>query len=1238
MASDPSDSLSNLLEDRILILDGAMGTMVQRFKLEEADFRGERFRGHSQDLKGFNDILVLTKPKVIASIHRQYFEAGADIVETDTFNAQAVSMADYGLESLAYELNASAAKLARSVADEIQERDPSKPRFVAGSIGPMNRSLSNRWNDRDTDKPEVTFDEVVAAYTDQIRGLVDGGVDLLLPETSFDTINMKACLLAISRLFEQTGKRLPVMVSATVFEANGGTTLFGQSIEAFWQAVSHFPMLSIGFNCAVGPEKMRPWIQELSALAPKYVSCYPNAGLPNALGEFDMTPDTMGRLVGEFAENGWVNIVGGCCGSTPTHIAAIADAVKSMKPRRVPNVPRFTTFSGLTPQSIRPESTFFMVGERTNVTGSRKFARLIKESKLDEAIAVARQQVESGANMIDVNMDEGLLDSEAEMTRFLDLVNANTEVGSVPVMVDSSKWSVIEAGLKCLQGKGVVNSISLKEGEEKFLEQARVIRQYGAAVIVMAFDEGGQAVTADHKVSICQRAFKLLTEKVGFPPEDIIFDPNILTIGTGMEEHANYAVEFFEAVRRIKQVCPGAKTSGGVSNVSFSFRGNDVVREAVNAVFLFHAIKAGLDMGIVNAGQLEVYEEIDKELLEHVEDVVLNRRPDATERLITFSEKFKSVGKGESVAVEEWRNGTVEERLKHALLKGVTDHIDQDTEEARQKYGRPLNVIQGPLMAGMSVVGELFGAGKMFLPQVVKSARVMKKAVAYLEPFMEAEKAAAQAVGSGQSAVETQPSPLPSTRGTVILATVKGDVHDIGKNIVGVVLRCNNFEVIDLGVMVPCEVILQNARERNAQIIGLSGLITPSLDEMVHIAREMKRQGFEIPLLIGGATTSSKHTAVKISPEYDQTVVHVLDASRSVPVVENLLDADSKSNFDRENRATQDRDRANFADRQQRNLVPYADALARRFATDWATVEIPTPEFLGLRTLDNFPLAELVPFIDWSPFFSTWELRGKFPAIFEDAVVGAEAKKLYDDARQLLDQIIANRWLTARGVYGFWPASSVGDDIVVRSEISNLKFPMLRQQWERQGQKDFRSLGDYIAPADSGRQDYIGAFAVTTGFGCDELCAKFDQAHDDYQSIMSKALADRLAEAFAECLHQRVRAEWGYGRSENLSTADLIEEKYRGIRPAFGYPACPDHTLKRPLFDLLHAEEKTGIRLTESFAMWPAAAVSGLYFAHPQARYFTVDRITKDQVESYAARKGVSVAEVERWLAPNLGY
>jgi len=1295
-------SIQQLLDDRILILDGAMGTMVQRFKLEEPDFRGERFRDHSHDLKGCNDLLVMTRPDVIGSIHRQYLEAGADIIETDTFNAQAISLAEYGLESIAYELNVVAAKLARSVANEVQERDPAKPRFVAGSIGPMNRSLSNRWNDRDTDKPEVTFDQVVAAYTDQIRGLVDGGVDLLLPETSFDTINMKACLLAIARFFEQTGKPLPVMVSATVFEPNGGTTLFGQNIEAFWHAVSHFPMLSIGFNCAVGPEKMRPWIQELSALAPKYVSCYPNAGLPNALGEFDMTPDTMGQLVADFASNGWVNIVGGCCGSTPPHIAAIAEQVRRIKPRRVPSVAPLTTFSGLTPQAIRPESNFFMVGERTNVTGSRKFARLIKDGQLEEAITVARQQVESGANMIDINMDEGLLDSEAEMTRFLDLVNATTEVATVPVMVDSSKWSVIEAGLKNLQGKGVVNSISLKEGEAKFLEQAKAVRQYGAAVIVMAFDETGQAVTADHKVSICKRAYDLLTQKIGFPPEDIIFDPNILTIGTGMDEHANYAIEFFEAVKRIKVECPGAKTSGGVSNVSFSFRGNDVVREAVNAVFLYHAVKAGLDMGIVNAGQLAVYDEIDKELLEYVEDVVLNRRPDATERLIAFSEKFKGTGGKQAVGPsDEWRLGSVEERLKHALLKGVTDFIDPDTEEARQKYGRPLDVIQGPLMAGMSVVGELFGAGKMFLPQVVKSARVMKKAVAYLEPFMEAEKAAAAQGLVAPTPLATEAKADSRGRGTIVLATVKGDVHDIGKNIVGVVLRCNNFEVIDLGVMVPCETILQTAREKNADIIGLSGLITPSLDEMVHVAKEMERQGFSVPLLIGGATTSAKHTAVKISPQYHEPIVHVLDASVSVPAVESLLDPERKPVFVAKVKADQERDRGNFADRGERGLVPYAEALNRRFATDWKKVVIPTPAFLGTRVLDDFPLAELVPYIDWSPFFMTWELRGKYPTIFEDPVVGPQAKQLYDDARRLLDEIVEKKLLTARGVYGFWPANSDGDDIIVweRDERTNLltilerdlcncesqgltpiemarrlntgkgtiagkkdrvyqklnvttrnalierfkiaektRFPMLRQQWERKGQNDFRSLADYIAPAETNRLDWLGAFAVTTGFGCNELCAKFDAEHDDYQSIMAKALADRLAEAFAEHLHRSARIDWGYGRFEKFTVEGLIAEKYRGIRPAFGYPACPDHTEKRRLFDLLQAEASTGIELTSSYAMTPAAAVSGLYFAHPEARYFAVDRLTRDQVENYAQRKGLPIDEVERWLSPNLAY
>jgi 5-methyltetrahydrofolate--homocysteine methyltransferase len=1112
----------------------------------------------------------------------------------------------------------------------------------------------------------VSFDEMVDSYAEQIRGLLDGGVDLLLPETSFDTLNMKSCLMAIERVFAEQGRRVPVMISGTIF--TGGRTLTGQSLEAFWTSLSHYPALSIGLNCALGPAQMRPYVELLSSLSTRFISCYPNAGMPDGMGGFNASADEVARHIHDFARHGWVNIVGGCCGTTPEYIRRIVAAVADQRPRKVPEGNGWSAYCGRERIELRPESNFLMIGERTNVTGSRKFARLIKEKQYDEALAIARQQVENGANMLDVNLDEGLLDSEQEMTHFLHLIHDDLDISRVPIMVDSSKFSVLEAGLKCLEGKGVVNSISLKEGEEKFLAQARLIRQYGAAVVVMAFDETGQAVTADHKVAICQRAYRLLTEQAGFAPQDIIFDPNILTIGTGMEEHANYAVEFFEAVRRIKQVCPGAKTSGGVSNVSFSFRGNEAVREAVNAVFLYHAIQAGLDMGIVNAGQLAVYEEIDKELLVYVEDVVLNRRPDATERLIAFASTMKPANGGrESPGQnEEWRNGTVEERLKHALLKGITDYIEADTEEARQKYGRPLDVIQGPLMAGMSVVGELFGAGKMFLPQVVKSARVMKKSVAYLEPFMEAEKAALakEQEQRGREEVkdrDARPSSLSppsavSSRGKIVLATVKGDVHDIGKNIVAVVLRCNNFEVIDLGVMVPCEKILETAVAEGANIIGLSGLITPSLDEMVHVAKEMQRLEFSVPLLIGGATTSAKHTAVKIAPQYSEAVVHVNDASTSVPVVESLLDADRKPVFLQKVRADQDRDRANFADRQARKLVPYSEAVARRFQTDWAQVDIPTPEFLGLRTLDDFPLAELVPYIDWSPFFATWELRGKFPSIFQDSAVGSEARKLYDDARRLLDQIIAHRWLQARGVYGFWPANSIGDDILVWNPESEVratpsarpqlasghtplaKFCMLRQQWEREGQKDFRSLADYIAPQECGRMDHLGAFAVTTGIGCEELCARFDQAHDDYQSILTKALADRLAEAFAECLHQRVRREWGYGGSESLSNEDLIEEKYRGIRPAFGYPSCPDHTEKRTLWELLHAEQNAGIRLTESFAMWPAASVSGLYFAHPEARYFAVDRVTRDQVEDYARRKGVSVTEAERWLAPNLGY
>jgi len=1272
--STTTDQLRTLLEDRILVIDGSMGALLFQKHLQEADFRGERFKSHPIDLKNAADLLCLTQPELIGGIHRAYLEAGADIIETNTFNASLVSLKEFEVDHLTHEINVAAVEIARREAEAFTRRDPSKPRFVAGSIGPTKIQLALN-PDTPGERP-VTFDDLVASYTEQIRGLVDGGADLLLPETAFDTLNMKACLFAIATYFEQHKIDIPVIVSGTIFA--GGRTLTAQTVEAFFTSVSHYPMFSTGLNCSLGPKQMRPYIEALSQIASIPITCYPNAGLPDGMGGFDSNPVEFTQEIREFAENGWVNIVGGCCGTNPEYIRRVADAVAGLKPRRIPDVPHVTALSDLNRLELRTETrverresreaagentlnsqlstldslstlnpqrstTFLLIGERTNVTGSRKFARLIKEGQFDEALAVARQQVDGGANILDVNMDEALLDGEASMQKFLWLIADNDAPDhSVPVMVDSSKWSVIEAGLKCLQGKGVVNSISMKEGEAKFLEQARLVRKYGAAVVVMAFDEEGQAVTADRKVEISKRAYKLLTEQAGFPPEDIIFDPNILTVATGMEEHNNYAVEFFEAVRRIKEECPGAKTSGGVSNVSFSFRGNEVVREAMNAAFLYHAINAGLDMGIVNAGQLAVYDEIDKHLLELIEDVLLNRRPDATERLIAHAEEIKA--RGDTTATkaqaEEWRSGTVEDRLKHALLKGITDYIDADTEEARQKYPRPLNVIQGPLMDGMSVVGELFGAGKMFLPQVVKSARVMKKAVAYLEPYMDAEKAAKNAE-SPQPVVPEVDEARAGARGTIVLATVKGDVHDIGKNIVGVVLRCNNFHVIDLGVMVPVEKILDTAITERADIIGLSGLITPSLDEMVTVAKEMKRRKFHVPLLIGGATTSARHTAVRIAPQYEEPVVHVKDASLSVPVVEKLIDADHRAAFATENREQQSRDRSNFADRQARKLVPYAEALERRFQTDWATVDIPTPSFLGLRTIADQPLAELRPYIDWSPFFQTWELKGKYPRIFEDAQIGDEARKLYNDANTLLDRIIKGKLLVAKGVYGFWPANSSGDDIRVLSTLDSRPstlFPMLRQQWERQGQSDFRSLADYIAPADSGRSDYVGAFAVTTGHGCDELAQKFDAEHDEYNSIMTKALADRLAEAFAEYLHERVRREWGYGAKEALSKDDLIEEKYRGIRPAFGYPACPDHTRKRALFDLLEAKERTGITLTDSYAMWPAAAVSGLYFAHPQARYFAVDRITRDQVENYARRTGMTVAEVERWLGPNLGY
>ena len=1223
MTDTKTDVLKNAMEDRILILDGAMGTMIHRCQFDEAQFRGARFAEHHKDLRNCTDLLVLTQPDAITDIHRAYYSAGADIVETDTFNATHYGLREFGLQDHVRELNIEAVRLARQAADEAEARTGQK-KFVGGSIGPTNITLSIGQKVEDASYRDATFDQVRDSYREQVQALVDADADILLVETIFDTLVAKACLAAITECFDETGKTIPVLVSGTIIDQSGGNVA-GQSVEAVYTSLEYFDCLAFGLNCGLGPAQMRPYLESLANLCAHPLSCFANAGLPNEMGEFDLSPNAMGGMIREFGDNGWLNIVGGCCGTSPDHISAIRDAVKDCQPRVAPNRKKLSTYSGMDRFELRPESTFMMIGERTNVTGSRKFARLIREEEHEQAVSVARQQVEGGANMIDINMDEGLLDSEAVMTKFLQLVIPDREIARVPVMVDSSKWSVIEAGLKCLPGKSVVNSISMKEGEEAFLAQARKVRKYGAAVVVMAFDETGQATDADNKVAVCKRAYDLLTKKVGFPAEDIIFDPNILTVGTGLDEHSNYAVEFIEAIRRIKIECPGAKTSGGVSNISFSFRGNNVVREAINAAFLYHAIDAGLDMGIVNAGQLEVYEEIDKELLEHVEDVLLNRRADATDRLIDFAEQFKNQASGKSEAqVEAWRSGTVEERLHHALLKGITDHIVSDTEEARQKYGRPLDVIQGPMMDGMNVVGKLFGAGKMFLPQVVKSARAMKKAVAYLTPFMEAE----QESGS-------------STRGKIVLATVKGDVHDIGKNIVGVVLNCNNFEIVDLGVMVSCDAILQTALDMKADLIGLSGLITPSLDEMVHVAREMKRKDFTLPLLIGGATTSAKHTAVKIAPNFAQPVIHVLDASVSVTVVEHLLDAERRDDFIAKNAAAQERDRTQFAERQQKTLTPYPDALAQRFATDWNTVDIAKPNFLGVRTIDDLPLETLAEYIDWSPFFMTWELRGKYPAILQDEVVGETATQLFADAKALLDEIIEKKLLTARGVYGFWPAHSIGDDVVLFEDEGRAqeacRFHMLRQQWERKGQSDYRSLADYIAPEESGRSDYIGAFAVTTGLGCNELCAKYDADHDDYLSIMTKAIADRFAEAFAEYLHKQARLAWGFGTAEGLSHEELIGEQYRGIRPAAGYPACPDHTEKQALFELLDADA-AGISLTESFAMLPAASVSGLYFGHPKSRYFTVDRITREQVENYAARKQMQIAEVERWLAPNLGY
>jgi 5-methyltetrahydrofolate--homocysteine methyltransferase len=1116
--------------------------------------------------------------------------------------------------------------LARQAVDGFLKENPDRVAFVAGALGPTNKTASLSPDVNNPAHRAVTYAQLVDSYYEQAKGMVDGGADLLIVETVFDSLNSKAALFAIQKLYDHLGRALPLMLSFTITDLSG-RTLSGQTVEAYLRATENAPLLSIGINCALGPVEMRPYIEELSNLAPIYVSAYPNAGLPNPLlpTGFPETPETLAPQLAEWAANGWLNFVGGCCGTTPDHIREIAKAVKGFKPRQLAERSPYLCLSGLEALTIRPETNFVNIGERTNVTGSPRFAKLILNGDYEEALSVARQQVENGAQLIDVNMDEGMLDSEAAMVRFLNLIASEPDIARVPVVIDSSKWSVIEAGLHCVQGKGVVNSISLKEGEAKFIEQARLIRRYGAAVIVMAFDEKGQADNYERRVEICSRAYRILTEQVGFPPQDIIFDPNILTVATGMEEHANYAVDFIEATRWIKQNLPGAKVSGGVSNISFSFRGNNTVREAMHSAFLYHAIKAGLDMGIVNAGQLAVYDEIPKDLLERVEDVLLNRRADATERLIAFAESVKKQDKAE-VVTDEWRNGTVEARLSYALVKGIVEHIEADTEEARQKLGRPLNVIEGPLMDGMNVVGDLFGAGKMFLPQVVKSARVMKKAVAYLQPFMEAEKTA-----------DAKP------QGKVLLATVKGDVHDIGKNIVGVVLACNNYEVIDLGVMVPSERILTAAKEHGVQIIGLSGLITPSLEEMQYVAKEMQRQGFTTPLLIGGATTSRVHTAVKIAHHYEPPVVHVLDASRAVPVVGQLISDEHRANFAIQNTLQQTKDRETYeASREQRKMLTLEQARANRTPIDWATTDLAKPAFTGLRVLNDFPLAELVPFIDWSPFFHAWELAGVYPRILDDAVVGEQARKLFADAQTLLNEIVTNKLLTARGVYGFWPANAVGDDIELYGDASRSSviatFHTLRQQTEKRSGQHNQALSDFIAPRESGRLDSLGAFAVTAGIGLEALCERFERDHDDYHSIMAKALADRLAEAFAECLHQKARADWGYGADEKLTVEQLIKENYRGIRPAPGYPAQPDHTEKQTLFALLQAEQHTGITLTESYAMLPASSVSGLYFANAEAKYFQLGKIERDQVEEYAERKGMALDEAEQWLAPNLNY
>jgi 5-methyltetrahydrofolate--homocysteine methyltransferase len=1229
MARDCTEKLKQLLAERILILDGAMGTMIQTYKLQEADYRGERFKNWHIDLKGNNDLLVLTKPEVIRNIHAAYLEAGADIIETNTFNATVVAMTDYEMESLAHEINVAAARLAREVADEYQAKTPAKPRFVAGVLGPTNRTATISPEVNDPGYRNITFDQLVAAYTEATDGLIKGGADIILVETIFDTLNAKAALFAVQRYFDTHGFRLPIMISGTITDESG-RTLTGQTAEAFWNSVRHAEPLSVGFNCALGADKLRQYVEELAHKADVYISAHPNAGLPNPLSEtgYDETPEHIAAEILSWAKDGILNIVGGCCGTTPPHIGAIAKAMRGIAPRQIPEIPHQMRLSGLEPLNIGEGSLFVNVGERTNVTGSKMFARLILNAEYDKALDVARQQVENGAQVIDINMDEAMLDSEAAMVRFLNLIASEPDICKVPVMIDSSKWSVIEAGLKCIQGKGIVNSISMKEGEAEFIERAKLCRRYGAAVVVMAFDEKGQADTYQRKTEICARSYKLLTEQVGMPAEDIIFDPNIFAVATGIEEHNNYAVDFIEATRWIKQNLPHAKVSGGVSNVSFSFRGNEPVREAIHTAFLYHAIKAGMDMGIVNAGQLGVYEEIPAELRERVEDVLLNRRPDATERLVEFAESFKGQTK-EQVEDLSWRDAPVGQRLTHALVKGITTYIVEDTEEARQQAERPIHVIEGPLMDGMNVVGDLFGSGKMFLPQVVKSARVMKQAVAHLVPYIEEEKAA-----SGVS----------QAKGKIVLATVKGDVHDIGKNIVGVVLQCNNYDVVDLGVMVPASRILETAKAENADIIGLSGLITPSLEEMAYVAKEMERQGFKVPLLIGGATTSLAHTAVKIEPNYSGATVYVKDASRSVGVCTSLLSDDQRADYVVKLKTDYAQVRERHLNKDSRQKYVSLDvARANAFKTNWAVAPSPPiPKHLGIQVFKGYPLEEIAKRIDWTPFFQTWDLHGKFPKILDDEVVGGEARKVYQDAQAMLAGIIAQKWLTANAVIGLFPANSVGDDIEIYTDESRSTIAMvnhtLRQQLEKPSDRCNYALSDFIAPKVSGVKDYIGAFAVTAGIGIEKKLAEFEAKHDDYNAIMLKALADRLAEAFAELMHERVRKEfWGYAPDEQLSNDDMIAEKYRGIRPAPGYPACPEHTEKGPLFELLHAPENAGVTLTESYAMWPAAAVSGFYFSHPAARYFAVGKIGRDQLEDYAQRKGWDIETAERWLAPNLG-